>query len=94
MKKFSAQLQQPLTCNDKWRDFGEAVKIEEAILDDIATKDHRVSRMLDYWLRHEAEERTWTDVAEVLRKIQCGQAAHDIERIYTTIGNIECMLQY
>ena len=86
LKNFSAQLQQPLSYKDKWHDFGEAVEIEKDVLDDIATKDHRVSRMLEYWLRHETEERTWTDVAEVLKKIQCVQAARDIERIYTTKG--------
>ena len=89
VKNFSAQLQQPLTHNDKWRDFGKAVEIEEEILENIAAaKDHRVSRMLDYWLRHETEEQTWTDIAEVLRKINCTQAARDIERIYIINGKV------
>ena len=89
MKNFSAQLQQPLTHNDKWRNFGEAVEIQENVLDDIAAKDHRVSRMLEYWLRCETEEPTWNDVAEVLKKIECEQAARDIERIF--IANGKCI---
>ena len=81
-------MQQPLIHNDKWRDFGEAVEIEKVVLDDIATKDHCVSRMLEYWLRHETEELTWNDVGEVLRKIDCVQAARDIERIYIKNGKV------
>ena len=91
LKKFSAQLQQPLTHNDKWRNFGEVVKIEENVLNDIAAKDRRVSRMLEYWLRRETtetEEPTWNDVAEVLKEIKCVQAARDIERIYIKNGKV------
>lgn len=41
--------------------------------------------MLDYWLRnYDTGKLTWKDVASVLRAIDLGRLADDIENVYST----------
>ena len=44
-----------------------------------------IVEMLDYWLRnHDTGKPTWRDVAQVLREIDLGRLADDIECVYST----------
>ena len=40
--------------------------------------------MLDYWLRNSEKKKTWKDVAQVLKQINLGQLANEIEKVYKT----------
>lgn len=73
----------------KWREFGEAVGIDEVVLDSIAktTFTHNcIVEMLDYWLKYSNEKLLWKDVADALEDIDLHELAHDIEWVHKT-GN-------
>ena len=71
----------------KWRDFGEAVDIDEVVLDSIATTcfpENCIVEVLDYWLKYTDEKITWRDVAYVLKSINFHELALDVVQIYKT----------
>ena len=70
-----------------WYKFGEAAGIEKGVLDDFAkqcTPEDCVMEMLDYWLRNQADQPTWNDVAKTLKIIHLSQLALEIENVYVT----------
>jgi hypothetical protein len=71
----------------KWRDFGEAVDIDEVVLDSIAKTcfpENCIVEVLDYWLKYTDEKITWRDVAYVLKSINFHELAMDVVQIYKT----------
>lgn len=71
----------------KWRDFGEAVDVDEVVLDSIAKTclpENCIVEVLDYWLKYSDEKLTWRDVAYVLKEINFHDLAQDIVQIYKT----------
>ena len=73
--------------SSKWRDFGDAVGIDEVVLESIAktTFSHNcIVEVLDYWLKYSDEKLTWKDVADALRDIDLYELAQDIEKVYET----------
>ena len=70
-----------------WRQFGEAVGIEEEVLDSFAktcSPEDCIVEMLDYWLRNTLKKTTWRDIATALKVINLPQLANDIEMVYST----------
>ena len=66
----------------KWREFGEAVGIDDAVLDSIEKttfSDNCIVEVLDYWLKYSDGRPTWKDVAEALYDIDLEELAMDIE---------------
>ena len=73
--------------NPKWRDFGEALDIDEVVLDSIANTcfpENCIVEVLDYWLKYANEKITWRDVAYVLKTINLHELALDVVQIYKT----------
>ena len=71
----------------KWRDFGEAVDIDEVVLDSIANTcfpENCIVEVLDYWLKYADEKITWRDVAYVSKSINFHELALDVVQIYKT----------
>ena len=70
----------------RWYDFGEAVGIDDVVLDSIAKTtfpENCIVEMLDYWLKYfDDEELTWRDVATALRDINLHELAYHIEQEY------------
>lgn len=69
----------------RWRNFGEAVGIDEVVLDSIATttfSHNCIVEVLDYWLRYYDGKPTWSDVAEVLYDIDLPRLAKNIEQVH------------
>ena len=70
-----------------WYKFGETAGIEKGVLDDFAkqcTPEDCVMEMLDYWLRNQADQPTWNDIAKILKIIHFSQLALEIEKVYVT----------
>lgn len=71
----------------KWHQFGEAVGIENEVLDSCAntcSPEDCIVEMLDYWLRNSLKKPTWRDIAEALKAINLPQLALNIEMVYST----------
>ena len=71
----------------KWREFGEAINIDEVVLDSIAKTcfpENCIVEVLDYWLKYTDEKITWRDVAYVLKSINFHELAMDVVQIYKT----------
>ena len=71
----------------KWHRFGEAVGIDNEVLDSCAktcSPEDCIVEMLDYWLRNHLKKPTWRDIAEALKAINLPQLALDIEMVYST----------
>ena len=66
----------------RWREFGEAVEIDDVVLDSIAktTFSHNcIVEVLDYWMKYSNEKLTWNDVANALREIDLHELALELE---------------
>lgn len=77
----------------RWYDFGDAVGIDNVVLDSIAKTtfpENCLVEMLDYWLKyfHDDEKLTWADVATALRDINLQELAYHIEQQYATDAGI------
>ena len=70
----------------KWYQFGEAVGVEEEVLDKCAqcAPEQSIVEVLDNWLRNHSGKPTWHEVAEALRSIELQKLAYDIEKVYET----------
>ena len=71
----------------KWRDFGEALDIDDVVLDSIAKTcfpENCIVEVLDYWLKYTDEKITWREVAYVLKSINFHELALDVVQIYKT----------
>jgi hypothetical protein len=77
----------------KWREFGQAVGLEEEVLDKYSTypPEECIVEVLDLWLRNYdcgntdtsmTRKPTWRDVAKALREIELHQVANNILRLY------------
>ena len=76
-----------------WYKFGEAAGIEKGVLDGFAkqcTPEDCVMEMLDLWLKNQAKQPTWRDVAKVLKIIHLPQLALEIEKVYVTGTSGHC----
>ena len=76
----------------KWHKFGEAVGIDEMVLDSITSTcspENYLSELLDYWLRYYDGRPTWRDVADALYDIDLQKLAQDIEQMYKAGKNRE-----
>ena len=76
----------------KWHEFGEAVGIDDMVLDSIASTcspENYFIELLDYWLKYCDEKPTWSDVADALYDIDLQKLAQDIEQVYKTGKNRE-----
>ena len=76
----------------KWREFGEAVGIDDMVLDSIASTcspENYFVELLDYWLKYYDGKPTWSDVADTLYDIDLQKLAQDIEQVYKTGKNRE-----
>ena len=72
-----------------WLEFGEAVNIDDVVLDSIAktTFAHNcLVEVLDYWLKYSAEKLTWKDVADALHDIDLHDLALYTEQVHE-MGN-------
>ena len=71
----------------RWYDFGEAVGIDEVVLDSIAKTtfpENCIVEVLDYWLKYfDDGTLTWSDVATALRDINLQELAYHIEQLYS-----------
>ena len=75
----------------KWYEFGEAIGIDDVVLDSIAkatSPENCIVEMLDYWLKYYDGKPTWKDVADVLYDIDLEGLAVDIEQVYKTSKNV------
>ena len=73
----------------KWRKFGEAVGIDQMILDSIASTcspENYFSELLDHWLKYYDGRPTWSDVADALYDIDLQKLAQDIEQMSDKMG--------
>ena len=71
----------------KWRDLGEAIDIDDVVLDSIARTcfpENCIVEVLDYWLKYTDERITWREVAYVLKSINFHELALDVVQIYKT----------
>ena len=70
----------------RWYDFGEAVGIDEVVLDSIAKTtfpENCIVEVLEYWLKYfDDGTLTWSDVATALRDINLQELAYHIEQVY------------
>ena len=66
----------------KWREFGEAVGIDDMVLDSIANTCSPFVELLDYWLKYYDGRPTWSVVAKALRDIDLQKLARDIEHVH------------
>ena len=69
----------------KWHEFGEALGIDEVVLDSIAKStftENCIVEVLDYWLEYYDGKPTWSDVVEALYDINLEKLALDIEQVY------------
>ena len=76
----------------KWREFGEAVGIDDMVLDSIASTcspENYFTELLDYWLMYYDGKPSWNDVADALYNIDLQKLAQDIEQVYKTGKNRE-----
>ena len=84
----------------KWREFGEAVEIDDMVLDSIASTcspENHFVELLDYWLKYYDGKPTWSDIAEALYDIDLQKVAQDIKHVYETgkkFGNLLNKLHY
>ena len=75
----------------KWREFGEAVGIDDMVLDSIAntcSPENYFVELLDYWLMYYNGKPTWIVVVEALYDIDLQKLAQDIEHTYETGKNL------
>jgi hypothetical protein len=66
----------------RWREFGEAVGIDDVVLDSIAKTvfaHNCIVEVLDYWIKYSDEKLTWNDVANALREIDLLELALELE---------------
>ena len=66
----------------KWREFGEAIDVDDMVLDSIANttfSDNCIVELLDYWLKYYDGKPTWNNVAEALYDINLDKLAQKIE---------------
>jgi hypothetical protein len=66
----------------RWREFGEAVDIDDVVLDSITKStfaNNCIVEVLDYWLKYSDHKPKWKDVAEALYDIGLEKLAMDIE---------------
>ena len=68
----------------KWREFGEALGIDDMVLDSIASTSSPFVELLDYWLKYYDGIPTWSVVAKALRDIDLQKLARDIEHVQET----------
>ena len=69
-----------------WYKFGEAIGVENEVLDKFARypPEQSIVEVLDHWLRNHAGQPTWKEVAEALRGTGLQQLAFNIEQVYKT----------
>lgn len=68
-----------------WHEFGEAVDIDDVVLDSIAKTtfpENCIVEVFDYWLKYSNEKLVWKDVADALKDIDLYELAKDIEQMY------------
>ena len=76
----------------RWYDFGEAVGIDDVVLDSIAKTtfpDNCIVEVLDYWLKYfDDGTLSWRDVATAVRDINLHDLAYHIEQLYSVEAGI------
>ena len=76
----------------KWREFGEAVGIDDMVLDSIASTcspENYFVELLDYWLKYYNGMPTWSVVVEAMCDIDLPKLAQDIEHVCETGKSLE-----
>ena len=69
----------------KWHQFGTAIGMPEDLLQQYSSypADEQLIEVLNYWLNNR-QNRTWRDVAKVLRDIELSDLAEGIMNVYET----------
>ena len=78
-----------------WYQFGLAIHVEKETLDAIAkncSPKECIVEMLDFWLRNHTGQPTWGEIVNALKAIDLTKLALDIERVYKTGINCQCLV--
>ena len=69
-----------------WYLFGLALKVPEAILDQLRVQDYTdkdcLIEVIDHWLRHHYSPSTWQEIFEAKRKVEFYNLAKTIPHVH------------